>query len=295
MKLDAAVVRKIRKLQIQTRRIMQGMLMGESRSVIKGFGFDFDQIRPYQLGDDVRFIDWKATSRKNKLLVKQYFQEQNKTICIVIDISASQDYSSSEVLKSDLARQIGAVLALASQLHNDAVSLLLCTDTVELFIPPKKGNTHVQAIVEKLFTYKAKKKKTALKAALEYIGKLKKRNMIIFLISDFIDESYEKSLSLVARKHELVAVCCEDAREEKLPAIGFLTVEDPESSEQILIDLRNPQAINTYLNQRKKAHKIICNKYGIEQFYARVGYDFITDLIMFFNRRIKEQRSIQKQ
>ncbi len=283
--VEPAILEQIRLIEIKTKRLLSGALMGDSRSAVRGFGFDFDQIRPYQMGDDVRFIDWRASSRTDKLLVKQYRQEMNRTLLIMIDVSASAFYSSSSLLKNELMAKIGAILSLAGEYNNDAVSLLLFSDKVELFIPPGKGRGHIHGIVNELFTFKPTRKKTNLNNAFEYVGSLRRKGMIVFIVSDFIDDQFDRGLAVVAKKHEVIAITCLDDREKQFPSVGFVSMHDTETGCDIMIDAKKSSdgpLINRFLGKRIAAHEHIFNQYGVRHVAIEPKKDFFPDLLSFF-------------
>lgn len=283
------ILKKINHIEIYTRRLLSGSMVGDSRSAVKGSGLEFDQIRDYQLGDDVRFIDWKASARSNKVLVKQYIEERDRTVFLAVDASASSLFSSNEQLRHDLIAQIGSVLALVADYGKDQVGLILFSDKIEATIPIKRGRNHSRAIMEKLFTYKARNVKTDINVALAASAQLKRKDMMMFLISDFIAQGYEKNLGIVSSMHDVVAVRCLDANEKQLPDVGFLTIEDSETGEQSIIDARasSLESINGYLNERRELQDGIFARCAVDCIDVTSGKPFIGDLIRFFRRRMR--------
>lgn len=235
--ISTDILKKIKNLEIHTKKMVNGFLIGQGRSVAKGSGFDFDQIRDYQAGDDVRSIDWKSSARMNKVLIKQYREEKNQTVLLLVDISESSWYGAGEQGKYEVLSRIAGIISLICSYRDDAVGLLLFGEAVEVYVPPMRGKKHVHALLETLFAVKPVKRKTNISAALDYVAQLKKKNMILFLVSDFIDNDFKKSLGFLARQHDVIAVSCLDERECALPALGFLTMQDQESGQSLMLDL----------------------------------------------------------
>jgi len=280
------IARVIKQIEITTRRLLSGSLVGDSRSALKGSGLEFDQIREYQQGDDVRFVDWRATARAGKLLVKQYIEERNRTVLVAVDCSASLTFASGEMSKQELMAQVASVLALTADYGKDQVGLLLFTDEVECFIPPARGRYHVRAIMEALFSHKSLSKKTRLAAAVEKISQLKRSDMIVFLLSDFIDDQCDKELAILAHRYDVVAMRCKDAREGFMPACGLLSLCDCETGQDVFVDTRDAK-FNTLLRERDEAVSRLLRKLRIDSLDLAPQDDFWQDLITFFRRRMR--------
>ncbi len=287
--ISPEIRKKIRHIQIYTRRLLSGSLVGDSRSALKGTGFEFDQIREYQLGDDIRFIDWKASARMNKVLVKQYIEERSRIVFLVVDVSRSSLFGSSDNSKQDVIAQIASVLALVSEYGKDHVGLILFSDEVELYIPPNRGSYHVHNIMQQMFSWQSKKKSTKITSAFKHLLQLKKKNAVVFLISDFIDEQLDEYLVQVSKMYDLVAVRCLDKNEKVLPAVGFLTVQDIETGDYIELDMRKKNnMVDTFLNQRVENQNKLLKKYGIDLLEVSPSKrDFICDVIRFFRKRMQ--------
>ena len=284
------ILRKIKQIEIYTKRLLNSSLVGDSRSAIKGTGFEFDQIREYQLGDDVRFIDWNSSARMNKLLVKQYIEERSRTILLAVDVSSSSFFGSAPTLKHDIMAQVASVLALVADCGKDRVGLLLFSDEVEHYIPPGRGKFHTRTLMEYLFGYKPKHSLTRIATAFEYLAQLKRKDAMAFIISDFIDDTLENPyLSLIARSYDLVAIRCLDMNEMQLPAIGFLTVEDRETGEEIVLDMRkhNKKIMHQFFENRLLEQNRLFKKYGIGLLDVSTARPFIGDIIRFFRRRMR--------
>jgi uncharacterized protein (DUF58 family) len=283
-----SIRKKMRQLEITTRRLLSGSLVGDSRSALKGFGFDFDQIREYRAGDDVRFIDWKSSLRTDKLLVKQYIEERNRRIILAVDVSGSAWYTSTGQIRTELQAQLASVLALVADHGNDAVGLVLFSDIIECVVPPNRGRAHIRLIMEKLFTFKPQRKKTKIVCVLEYLAQLRSSDGIVFLISDFIDQECGTLLRCVARKYDVIALRCLDAREHSFDGIGFITMQDPETGLQYDIDTRQMQGktLTTYLTSRASEQQREFKRQGIDIVQIEVGKPFMRELVTFFRRRM---------
>lgn len=287
--LSKDVLKKLKHIEIYTRRLLRGSMVGDSRSALKGSGLEFDQIREYQVGDDVRFIDWNSSARMNKLLVKQYIEERNRTVFLAIDVSASSLFSSNEQLRRDTIAQIGSILAIVADYGKDHVGLLLFSDEIEETMPIARGRTHIRMIMEKLFSYTPRNKKTDVNVAFEYVAKLARRDSIVFCISDFIDHNFEKNLGIVSRMHDVVAIRCLDHNEQAFSSVGFLSIEDNETGLQLVLDTRASEVatVNYALEKRRQALDGVFKKYAVDCIDIINGKPFIGDLIRFFRRRMR--------
>ena len=285
MILSEEIKRKIRYIQICTRSMISGNLIGDFSSAIKGTGHEFDQIRDYQQGDDVRFVDWKSSARANKFLVKQYLEERNRTIIIMVDISGSAFFSSDVQSKYETMAQIASVLTLVADYGKDNVGLVLFSDKVDEFISPARGKMHGMNIMKKLFEIKPTEKLTNLNVALEYVAKNVKRDSIVFLLSDFIDSSsYEKNLRVLTKKCELISIRCTDKNEEEFPEVGFINVRDFETGEMLLLNVnKNKNNINEELKAVISEQNKMFKKYKIDVLNLNKK-DFIVELVCFFKR-----------
>lgn len=280
------IAKKIKQLEIYTRRLLTSTLVGDSRSAVKGSGFEFDQIRDYTLGDDIRFIDWHASARMNKLLVKQYMQERSRTIYLLVDFSSSRMFGSSGILRHEIIAQIASVLSLVSAYAKDQVGLILFTNEVECVIPPNKGMQHVRRIMEKLFTYKTAHTTTSIKTALDYMLHVPSRDALVFVISDFIDEGFERSLRLIGKKHDCVAIRCLDTYEQQMPSVGFLMLEDSETGTNHMIDARDARQMSEQLQQRICEQNKLFTACGVDRIDITMHKPFIGELIRFFRYRM---------
>jgi len=286
--LNPEIIKRIREIEIHTKRLLSGQLVGDYSSAKKGSGFEFDQIREYQLGDDVRFIDWKGTARAGKLLFKQYIEERNRTVVIAVDISSSALFSSAKTLKSDVMAEIAAVLALVADYGKDHAALILFSDEVELVVPANRGRKHIHYIMEKLFTARTEKKQTNISSALKHVANMRIKNGMLFLISDFIDTDFKRPLRIVAKKMDVVAIRCLDQNEQQFPNVGFLMVNDLETGKQVLLDTRkkNNRGISHFLTHRVTDQSTLFKKTGVDFLDIAPDKPFVGDVIRFFRRRM---------
>jgi uncharacterized protein (DUF58 family) len=234
--LSEELLRKVRLIEITTRKIVDDAISGQYRSHFKGHGVQFSEHRLYVPGDDVRHIDWRVSARTRDLLVKKFEEERELTVFIVVDRSASENFSSAGKLKSEVTAEISAMLAHAATHTGDRIGVLLFSSVVEKIIPPKKGRQHILRIIQDLLTFQSKYQGTNLAGALEATGRIMKHSGVIFIVSDFRAEGYEIALKKLARKHDLVAICIGDQRELEIPSVGYVGFVDPESGEESLVD-----------------------------------------------------------
>ncbi len=236
--LTNELMKKIRRIELRTRRLVNDSFAGKYHSVFKGRGMEFDEVRPYQPGDEVRTIDWNVTARTGSPYIKRYVEERELTVMLVVDASASENFGSVNCFKRELAAELTAVLAFAATTNNDKVGLVIFTDEVELYIPPRKGRKHVLRIIRELLAFEPKGTGTDIKHALDSVNRMLKRRSIVFLVSDFIADpnSYRKELAITNRRHDVIAVDLSDPMEEGIANVGLLAVEDPESGDIIWAD-----------------------------------------------------------
>jgi uncharacterized protein (DUF58 family) len=283
----AEILRKVRRIEIRTRSLVQNIFSGEYKSVFKGRGMEFDEVREYLPGDDVRSIDWNVSARMNHLYVKRYVEERELTVLLVVDVSGSAEFGTRGSLKSDVEAELGGLLAFVAQRNNDKIGLLLFTDRVEKFIPPRKGTRHALRVVRDLLYHEPQGRGTSIARALDHVNRVLHRRAIVFLLSDFRDRGFEKILKATARRHDLVGIWVSDRRERELPKRGILRVEDPETGEEALIEL-TPKRVEAYRRladaQRRdvermfRAHQIDCVKISTEESY-------VEPLVAFFRKR----------
>lgn len=285
--ISEEIKKKISSIKIRTRQAMSGTMVGDYSTAVKGSGMEFNQLDEYQEDDDIRFVDWNSSARAGKLLVRQYLEERNRTIILAVDVSASAFCSSSENLKYDAIAQVSAILALVSDYGKDNVGLLLFSDAIHEFIAPGRGQLHVTAILQKIFSQKNFDSSTKLSEALIFIGKNVKRGSLVFLISDFIDEaSFEKQLQIVAKRVSLVAVRCLDINEVVFPNVGLIDIQDIESGKKMQLDSSNALTIQKYLEERVSSQNRLFRKCKVEVLEIKNNQNYISSVIKFFKRRM---------
>jgi uncharacterized protein (DUF58 family) len=240
--LTSDLIKKIRKIEITTSRAVNDVMAGQYHSVFKGRGMAFDEVRPYQPGDDIRVIDWNVTARMNDLYVKQFIEERELTVMLLVDASASLAFGTRERFKSELAAEITGLLAFSAIKNNDRVGLIMFTDRIERFVPPKKGTKHVLRVISEVLSFVPEGSGTDIAGALEFLSRVTKRKSVAFLVSDFLASGYESALKVAHRRHDLVSIVLRDPMERRLPAVGIAAFEDAETGEMILFDTTSRRA-----------------------------------------------------
>ncbi len=293
--INQSIHNKIKKIKIHTKRIMQSTIAGDYLSAFKGTGLEFHQIREYNMGDDVRAIDWLSSAKMNKIMVKQFVEERERTVILAIDVSASTQYSSQQELRAETVAQLAGTLAFIASENKDKVGALFFSDTIEQWIPPSKGNVHIGKIIESIFSLKPRNKQTNMASALSHLIKLKKRNAVVFMISDWIDytSDYQKLLRVARCEYDLVCIRILDQCEQVLGNIGMLDIYDNETDTTLVIDTRTKsntgQTLNNLLQVRLVEQKRMFEKYRIDLLDLTVAQPFINPLIKFFHQRIRRQ------
>jgi len=234
--LSQELFQKIKTIQIRTQRIVNEVFAGEYESAFKGRGMEFEEVREYQPGDDIRHIDWNVTARMSAPYVKVHKEERELTVMLVVDVSSSGAFGSGTKLKNEVAAEVAALLAYTAIRSNDRVGLIIFSDRIEHYIPPKKGRAHVWRVIRDILSFRPQRRSTDLQGALEYLTKVIRRRAVVFVISDFLDEDFADRLRVVAKRHDITAISVGDRREASLPRIGILELEDAETGETILID-----------------------------------------------------------
>jgi uncharacterized protein (DUF58 family) len=288
------ILKKIRRLELRTRRLVDSMFAGSYHSVFKGRGMNFEEVREYHPGDEIRAIDWNVTARMNAPFVKKFTEERELTVMLVVDVSASGDFGSVVSSKRELAAEVASILAFSAIQNNDKVGLLLFTDEVELFIHPKKGRMHTLRLIREMLFFRPRRRGTNLTAALEYLNKVQTRRAVVFLISDFLNEGFGRPLAVTARRHDLIAIPVVDPGEEDLPDVGIVTLEDPETGEQIDVNTSSRALRGAYLaleERRKKSIDQEFRKLGIDMIPLHTNEDYLRVLRAFFDRREQRQLS----
>jgi uncharacterized protein (DUF58 family) len=293
--LTSELMRKIRRIEIRTRRLVNDSFAGEYHAIFKGLGMEFDEVRPYQPGDEVRSIDWNVTARMGQPYIKRYVEERELTVMILLDASASGDFGSVNRFKRDLAAELAAVLSFSATTNNDKVGLLIFSDRVELFIPPHKGRSHVLRLIRDLLAFEPKGYKTDLRLGLDTINRILKRRSILFLLSDFIaePEAYQQSLYITNRKHDVIAVDFCDPLETYIPDVGILTLEDAETGATVQVDTSDrvwQDAFKANVRQHEKRKKETFTSARVDRIFIHTDEDYTRPLTDFFAWRARRLR-----
>lgn len=293
--LTTDLMKKIRHIEIRTRRLVNDSFAGEYHSVFKGQGIEFDEVRPYLPGDEIRTIDWNVTARMGSPYVKRYVEERELTVMLMVDASGSEDFGSTGQFKRELAAELASVLSFSASTNKDKVGLMIFTDKVELYIPPRKGRRHVLRLIREMLAFEPENDGTNIKLALDSINQILKRRSIIFLVSDFLDdpESYTKSLHMTNRKHDVIAVDMHDPLEYGIANVGLLTLEDAESGELIWVDTGSPLWRKTFTTQKRQfetAKKKALSNAGVDRVNIQTDQDYVKALTLFFQKRAMQLR-----
>ncbi len=288
------ILDKVRRIEIQTRSVVDERFAGEYHSVFRGHGMEFAEVREYQPGDDVRSIDWNVTARVGSPFIKIFDEERELTVMLVVDASASGAFGSGQRMKGEIGVEISAVLALSAIRNNDRVGLLIFTDAVELFIPPRKGRRHVLRVIRELLYFRPRSKGTAIGVALEFLERVLHRRSVIFLISDFLDSRYTGPLRYLSRRHDVNAVILEDPRERQLPDVHFVTLRDAESGETLLVDTHDRRVRDAYARQQAqyaRQRSEMLRRLTIDEVYIDTTHSYIEPLVRFFRMRTRRRQA----
>jgi len=286
--LAKEVLKKIRKIEISTRKDVSSLAGGEYHSVFKGRGMEFDEVKHYYPGDQINAIDWKVTARTGTPFIKRFVEERELTVMLVVDASASHDFGSSEKSKKDLIAELGALLAFSAIRNNDRVGLLTFSEDVDLYLPPKKGRSHGMRVIRELVTMNPPAKGTSITKALDYLARVEKGRSIVFLISDFIDEGYEKQLSIISKKHDLLLLRIRDEMEIKLPEHGLVELEDAETGERFMADPADRDWQDTFAAlgaANEEAWQAMTKKMKLDTIDIDTVNSYVVPLRNFFKRR----------
>lgn len=288
--IPAELIKKIRQIEIYTSRAVNASFAGQYESVFKGRGMEFDEVREYTPGDEIRTIDWNVTARTGRAHIKRFVEERELTVMFAVDLSASGEFGTVNKMKNELAAEVCAVLAFTASRNNDKVGLMIFTDQVELYIPPKKGSQHVLRLIRELLYFKMPRRKTNIPAALDYMGLILRKKATIFLVSDFIESNFKKPLSLLNKRHDVIAVSVRDRAEVALPSIGLLELQDAETGEIIVVDTSSRKFREQYSNSSLKQSddlKETLRSIGVDCINISTDKPYINDLVRFFHMRHK--------
>jgi uncharacterized protein (DUF58 family) len=286
--LSPELYKRVRQIHIRTRRLVRTMFAGHYHSAFKGRGIEFAEVREYVPGDDVRAIDWNVTARRGQLYIKQYVEERELTVMLLVDLSASGQFGSVRQVKAEIASELCAVLALSAIMNYDRVGLILFTDQIEKFVPPQKGRRHVLRIIRDLLSFQPAGRRTNIGLALDYLQRISRRRTVSFLVSDFLAAAYERPLRMAQRRHDIIPISITDRRELSLPHVGFIALQDLETGAFALVDTSSPVVQRQYqqrrhaaVSQRQRVFRLL----GIEAIEVCTDASYILPLVRFFRAR----------
>lgn len=286
------VLKKVRQIEIRTRHLVNDVFSGEYHSVFKGRGMEFAEVREYEPGDDIRTIDWNVTARMGRPYIKRFTEERELTVILVVDVSASSNFGTFEQMKGEIVAELCAVLAFAAIKNNDRVGLLIFTDQIEKFIPPKKGRTHILRVIRELLYTQPEQPGTDITQALEYLNKVFTRRSIVFMVSDFLTSNYMTPLRIANKRHDMVAITITDPREIRLPPVGLIELEDVETGEEVLIDTNDKAWLQAYQKmniQRREERDRQFRLMGVDAVHISTDRPYIDPLIQFFRMRERQR------
>ena len=282
------LLKKVRKIEIKTRRLSDHIFGGEYHSTFKGRGMTFSEVRQYNFGDDVRNIDWNVTARYNEPYVKVFEEERELTMMLMVDVSGSELFGTENQFKNEVVTEIAATLAFSATQNNDKIGLILFSDKVELYIPPKKGRSHVLRVIRELIEFKPESKQTNLVEALKFMQNVMKKKVIAFVLSDFIADDYHQTMKIVAKKHDVTGIRVYDKREEDIPNLGVVQMQDEETGELMLVNTSSKTVrknYNKFYHEKAKYYKESFTKSGAGAIDCRVDESYVKKLLGYFKHR----------
>jgi uncharacterized protein (DUF58 family) len=287
------ILKKVRRIEISTRGLVNEVFSGEYHSVFKGRGMTFSEVREYQYGDDIRSIDWNVTARTGSPFVKIYEEERELTVMLVVDVSASGNFGSRERLKGELAVELSAVLAFSAIKNNDKIGLIIFSDRIEKFVPPRKGRRHVLRVLRELLYHKPQGRGTEIGEALEYLSKVVSRRAVVFLVSDFLGSGFSRPLTVAGKRHDLIAVRVSDRRELAVPALGLMEMEDPETGRRMVVNTSDPafqEAFGERSTSRLEDLDRDFRRSNVDVIDVETGQSYTEPLMRFFKKRLRRFR-----
>jgi uncharacterized protein (DUF58 family) len=287
------ILKQVRRVEIATRGPVNDVFSGEYHSVFKGRGMNFAEVRAYQYGDDIRSIDWNVTARAGAPFVKVFDEERELTVILVVDVSASGEFGSRSRMKGEVAVEICAVLAFSAITNNDKVGLIIFSDRIEKFVPPRKGRRHVLRVLRELLYFRPEGRGTNVAGALEYLARVVRRRAVVFVVSDFFDTGYQKALAVAGRRHDTIVIRMGDPRERELPAVGYIELEDAETGEQLTVNVSDPafrEAFDRDATETRTALEREFRKTGIDVIEISTDRPYADRLMRFFRQRARRFR-----
>ncbi len=291
--ISKEVLKKVRRIEISTRGLVNDVFSGQYHSVFKGRGMDFSEVREYQFGDDIRTIDWNVTARTGHPFVKVFEEERELTIMLLVDVSSSNDFGTADRMKGEVAVEICALLAFSAIKNNDKVGLVIFSDRIEKFVPPRKGRQHALRVIRELLYHQPQNTGTDIGLALEYVNRVVRRHSVTFLVSDFFDKGFERALRVANRRHDVIAIRVSDRRETEIPSVGLIELEDTETGERLLLNSSDAGFRSLFSQEMGQANSRLektfkSTKVDYIQIWADQPYD--APLIKFFKKRARRIR-----
>lgn len=287
-RIPREILKQVRRIEIRTRGLVNEVFSGEYHSAFKGRGMSFAEVREYQYGDDIRNIDWNVTARSGTPFVKVYEEERELTVMLVVDVSASGQFGSRERLKGELGVEICALLAFSAIKNNDKVGLIIFSDRIEKFVPPRKGRRHVLRVLRELLYHEPEGRGTDIEGALEYLTHVQRKRAVAFLVSDFQDRGFERALAVAGRRHDMVAIRIGDRREEELPPVGLVELEDPETGERVVVNTSDPDFRRTFSEEVRRTRADLdrsLRRSKVDVIDVVTGRPYVRPLMRFFDER----------
>ncbi|MFP4014299.1 MAG: DUF58 domain-containing protein [Chitinispirillaceae bacterium] len=287
------VLQKVRQIEIRTKRIVDSVLSGEYHSAFKGRGMEFSEVRAYMDGDDVRTIDWNVTARMGTPYIKKHVEERELTVMLMVDASSSGDFGSVEKFKGEMAVELCSLLAFSAIRNNDRVGLIIFTSEIETFIPPRKGRNHVLRVIRELLYSKPRNRGTDIGGALKFLNQIQTKTSVVFLVSDFMSDGYDAPLRVASKRHDLVAVSIKDPREDELPRVGLIELEDAETGETLLIDTRSKALHEQFKKERQEKRAVLDNllrMINVDEIRVSTQTGYVDPIVKFFRKREKMYR-----
>jgi len=288
--LPAEILRKVRRIEIRTNRLVNESLGGEYHSVFKGRGMEFSEVREYQFGDDIRTIDWNVTSRMGHPYVKKHVEERELTVILLVDFSASGDFGTRRQFKREIEAEICALLAFSAIKNNDRVGLIAFTDRIETYLRPKKGRDHALRVIREVLYFRPRGRRTDVAQALRYMYRTITKRSVVFLVSDFLGDGFAQPLRVAARKHDLIAITVTDPREEDLPPIGLIDLEDTETGERVVVDAsdrRTREGFRSCAAARRATREGLFRSVGVDSLELFTDRPYDVPLVRFFHKRAR--------
>lgn len=291
--ISQEILRKVRRIEIRTRHLVNDVFSGEYHSIFKGRGMEFAEVREYQVGDDIRMIDWNVSARNDRPYVKVLEEERELTVMLLVDASASEAFGSVRQMKREIAAELAALLSFAAIKNNDKVGLIMFTDRIEKYVPPRKGHTHILRLIREILAFEPESPGTDIEQAVEYLLNVQRRRSVAFLISDFWDQEFEQSLRVANRKHDMIGFWLVDPKEEALPAIGLLQLRDPETGEELVVDTRDRdlrELFSTTVKNRQVRLEDYFKSINMDTIRIKTDESYVEPVMKFFKMRERRLR-----